>query len=51
MLTALAQLHVEGLETNKSFLQRTLTSNAYRTGDISTDFVDRHRADLLASGD
>ncbi len=48
MLAALAQLQVEGVETNCAFLQRVLTSDAYSGGTLSTDFVDRHRQQLLA---
>lgn len=48
MLAALAQLEVEGVETNRAFLQRVLASDPYRAGAISTDFVERHRAELLA---
>jgi acetyl/propionyl-CoA carboxylase alpha subunit len=36
------------VETNRAFLQRVLASDAYSGGTLSTDFVDRHRQQLLA---
>ncbi len=48
MQAALADFAIEGVETNLPFLQRALAHPAFAAGKITTAFIDRHRAELLA---
>jgi 3-methylcrotonyl-CoA carboxylase alpha subunit len=48
LLAALAQVRIEGVETNLVFLQRTLDHPAFRAGEVFTGFIDAHKAVLLA---
>jgi 3-methylcrotonyl-CoA carboxylase alpha subunit len=45
---ALERFPVLGVTTNVAFLQRVVAHRAFRAGDLSTDFVERH---LQATGD
>ena len=47
MLDALAQLQVEGIETNIAFLTRVLAHDKFRGGFSTTSFIDTHRKELL----
>ena len=47
MLAALDAIEVEGVETNRAVLLRTIAHPAFRDGRVSTGFVDQHKADLL----
>jgi 3-methylcrotonyl-CoA carboxylase alpha subunit len=47
MLETLAEISVEGVETNLSFLKRTVGHGAFRAGQVHTGFIERHSADLL----
>ena len=47
MSAALSQTRVEGLTTNLAFLIRCVDHPAFRAGETTTDFIDRHRADLI----
>lgn len=47
LLLALRQVDVEGIETNRDFLLRVLDHPAFRTGQVSTSFVDHHKQDLI----
>ena len=46
---ALAQVYVEGIETNRDFLLRVLEHPEFRAGRVSTSFVETHKAALLAA--
>jgi acetyl/propionyl-CoA carboxylase alpha subunit len=48
MRAALDAIAVEGPQTNLAFLRQVMRHPAYADGDVSTDFVDRHKADLIA---
>ena len=48
LLAALAQVRIEGVETNLLFLQRTLDHPSFRAGEVFTGFIDAHKAVLLA---
>jgi 3-methylcrotonyl-CoA carboxylase alpha subunit len=47
MLEALAQVEIAGVETNLAFLRRTLDHPAFRAGEVTTGFVEQHKAALL----
>ncbi len=47
MLAALSAVAIEGVETNVAFLKRTIAHDAFRAGDVRTDFVERHKAELI----
>jgi 3-methylcrotonyl-CoA carboxylase alpha subunit len=47
MLAALKATEVEGVETNRAFLARTIDHPAFRAGEVSTGFVDLNKAALL----
>lgn len=46
---ALADFHVDGVATNIEFLQQLLGSDAFRTGTLTTGYVDAHLAELIAA--
>ena len=48
MLGALAEIEIEGVDTNARFLRRVLEHPAFRAGEVRTSFVDRHKAALLS---
>jgi propionyl-CoA carboxylase alpha chain len=48
---ALSELRVHGLVTNREFLARVLRHPDFLAGDTTTDFIDRHLAELLAPPD
>jgi len=48
---ALAELRVEGVPTNTSFLQAVLTHPLVRGGEATTRFVDDHVAELVAAAE
>jgi 3-methylcrotonyl-CoA carboxylase alpha subunit len=48
MLAALDAIEVEGVETNRAFLRRTIDHPAFRAGRVSTGFVDANKPELLA---
>ena len=43
----LAQTEIAGVHTNTGFLVRTLRNRDFLSGDIDTDFIERHRANLI----
>jgi propionyl-CoA carboxylase alpha chain len=43
LASALARARIHGIPTNRDLLLRVLRSEAFRAGDVSTDFLDRHR--------
>ncbi len=47
MRATLAAVAVEGVETNLEFLRRIVAHPAFRAGEVSTGFVERHKAGLL----
>ena len=47
MAAALAATEVAGAQTNLAFLSRCIAHPAFRAGDTTTDFIERHRADLM----
>jgi 3-methylcrotonyl-CoA carboxylase alpha subunit len=47
MAQALAEYHVVGLSTNIAFLQRLVTSQAFRTADLDTGLIERNQAALF----
>ena len=47
MSAALAEIKIEGAQTNLEFLVRCASHPAFRAGETTTDFIDRHRADLI----
>ena len=44
----LERIQVQGLETNLAFLGRVIAHPAFRAGEVPTDFVERHKAQLLS---
>jgi 3-methylcrotonyl-CoA carboxylase alpha subunit len=50
LIGAIDAVQIEGVETNLAFLRRTLAHPAFRAGEVSTGFVDQHKADLLQGG-
>ena len=49
LVSALTQARIHGLKTNRDLLLRVLRSEAFRSGDVSTDLLDRHH--LLAAAE
>ncbi|QUN26791.1 acetyl/propionyl/methylcrotonyl-CoA carboxylase subunit alpha [Cupriavidus sp. KK10] len=47
MRQALASYHVVGLSTNVAFLQRLVSSQAFRTADLDTGLIERNEATLF----
>ena len=47
MQAALAEITVEGVDTNLAFLKRILSHPAFRAGEVRTGFIERHGAELL----
>ena len=47
MLSALDATQIGGIETNIAFLRKSLAHAAFRSGEVRTNFLDRHRAELL----
>jgi acetyl/propionyl-CoA carboxylase alpha subunit/acetyl-CoA carboxylase carboxyltransferase component len=45
---ALAELEIEGVETNAGFLARVLSLPSFDAADLTTTFVDEHLASLVA---
>jgi acetyl-CoA carboxylase biotin carboxylase subunit len=41
MERALREVHIEGIATNRSYLQRILQNEYFRKGEVSTDFLER----------
>src|SRR6185369_7232823 len=48
---ALSEFKIEGLATNREFLQALLRHPAVAENDVDTRFVERHAAELLAVAD
>src|SRR6185295_1801662 len=48
LLNALAQTQINGVINNRAFLMRVLDHKAFRAGNTATDFIAKHKADLLA---
>jgi 3-methylcrotonyl-CoA carboxylase alpha subunit len=48
MHSALSQIQVAGVAVNVDLLQAVLAHPAFRSGGVQTDFLDQHRAELLA---
>jgi acetyl/propionyl-CoA carboxylase alpha subunit len=46
-LDALARTDIAGVTTNVAFLRATLAHPVFRAGDVSTGFVDAHKAELV----
>ncbi|RYU10450.1 acetyl/propionyl/methylcrotonyl-CoA carboxylase subunit alpha [Nocardioides iriomotensis] len=42
LVSALTNARIHGVTTNRDLLLRVLRSEAFRAGDVSTDFLDRH---------
>jgi pyruvate carboxylase len=38
---------VQGVETNIEFLRKTLSHAAFQTGQLRTNLIDTHRAELI----
>jgi 3-methylcrotonyl-CoA carboxylase alpha subunit len=47
MLAALAATEIVGVETNRAFLARVIGHPAFAAGEVTTGFVDAHKAALL----
>ena len=47
MADALASMEIAGVATNVSFLRATLRHPKFLAGDVTTVFVDRHKAELV----
>lgn len=47
MQAALDGVVVEGLRSNLGFLRQVMRHRSFAEGAVSTDFVERHKADLL----
>jgi 3-methylcrotonyl-CoA carboxylase alpha subunit len=47
MLSTLAAIHIEGVETNLTFLRNTLEHETFQSGRVRTNLVERHRAELV----
>jgi acetyl-CoA carboxylase biotin carboxylase subunit len=41
MERALKEVRIEGIATNRSYLQRILQNEYFRRGEVSTDFLER----------
>ena len=48
MLETLGSIRIEGIETNLAFLQRVIGHAAFRAAEVSTGFIDQHKAELLS---
>jgi geranyl-CoA carboxylase alpha subunit len=51
LICALEQLVAFGLTTNQSFLLSCLRHHSFASGEATTNFIERHREELLARGD
>ena len=47
MAGALGGIAVEGLKSNLAFLREVMRHPAFGAGAVSTDFVERHKAELI----
>ena len=47
MLNALSRTEITGIATNVAFLRAAMSHPMFRAGDVSTGFVDAHRAELV----
>jgi 3-methylcrotonyl-CoA carboxylase alpha subunit len=47
MLVTLAEIHIEGVDTNLAFLKKVIAHEAFRGGAVRTGFVDRFKRELL----
>jgi 3-methylcrotonyl-CoA carboxylase alpha subunit len=50
MLSTLASIRIEGVETNRAFLRATLAHEAFQSGRVRTNLVEHYRAELVAAG-
>jgi 3-methylcrotonyl-CoA carboxylase alpha subunit len=48
LLNALSQVQIGGVANNRAFLMRVLDHEAFRVGKTSTDFIPKHKKELLA---
>jgi 3-methylcrotonyl-CoA carboxylase alpha subunit len=48
MLAALADIRIEGVETNLGFLRRTIAHRVFQSGCARTHSIDRYREELVA---
>jgi 3-methylcrotonyl-CoA carboxylase alpha subunit len=48
MLSTLASIRIEGVETNRAFLRATLAHEAFQSGRVRTNLVEHYRAELAA---
>ncbi len=47
MLSTLAAVQVEGVETNLAFLRNTLAHPEFQSGRVRTNLIEKHRAELV----
>ena len=47
MLSTLDAIEIEGIETNLAFLRNTLAHSAFQSGRVRTNFIEKHRAELV----
>ena len=47
LIDAIDAVRIEGVETNLAFLRRTLDHPVFRSGQVSTDFVDQYKPELI----
>ncbi|OWT59130.1 acetyl-CoA carboxylase biotin carboxylase subunit [Candidimonas nitroreducens] len=48
MLEVLAQIEIEGVQTNIDFLMKTVSHEAFKTGMVSTSFIEEWKSELLS---
>jgi 3-methylcrotonyl-CoA carboxylase alpha subunit len=51
MSEALRVTHIGGVKTNLDLLQRVLAHDGFINGDLNTDFIEQHRAALIANAE
>jgi acetyl/propionyl-CoA carboxylase alpha subunit len=51
LIDALRRTQIEGVATNLAFLEATLLHPRFRAGDVSTAFINEHKAELLPRSD
>lgn len=47
LIDAIDAVRIEGVETNLAFLRRTLDHPAFRSGQVSTGFIDQYKPELI----
>lgn len=48
LYAALSAMVIEGLPTNLDFLYRLTSTSAFRSGDLDTNYIDKHAQELVA---